>query len=603
MADLGGLRGDLSCPVCLDLFRDPVMVSGCGHNLCRACVSRCWGQLERSLRCPLCRELLPLHRLLQPNPLLGSLAGRLRSAHRGPTLPLAAAAAARQYTGDFKRGELLLFSPACSSAANNTLNVRNQQRFAKDMRARRGVESWQRFVQLFTKMTTSVFQGKMVVDQSGLKLEIEASTIKEKQREELLKQAEVEGQQLTQQWKELRGFLEEQERHLWSHLEELKRDIAQGAPKTLSEDPLQQEPYREPGQVSPILAPSLCISAGFVTSREMDVGFWDHLSSSSPFSMEDGMLKTDLAVAELKQRLSNFSRKRAVLQEALLRFKETLCVEVDGDIAGYRTTPSFQSVPIHPPQEDRSEKSAAGVIQELTACKRAAAHSEELPVDSPLTTAAIARTIKEEEEEEAGIPAAGEIKEENPQQNGHEPAELPATRLPRSECGAPQSFERVGAGQAAFATGRWQGTNLATGAGQPAWPKGSRAKAATQKRKEKCFPCPECGKTFRQFGVLITHHRLHTGEKPYSCTYCAKRFSDYSNLIAHQRTHTGEKPYRCTDCGKSFTRSTTLTIHQRGHTREKPYPCPQCGKRFSRSSNLTIHQRTHAGAMGKKSRT
>uniref|UniRef100_A0A670IR72 C2H2-type domain-containing protein n=2 Tax=Podarcis muralis TaxID=64176 RepID=A0A670IR72_PODMU len=322
--------------------------------------------------------------------------------------------------------------------------------------------------------------------------------------------------------------------------------------------------------------------------------------------MEDGTLKTDLAVEELKQRLSNFSRKRAILQEALLRFKETLCVEVDGDI-GYRTTPSLQSVPIHPPQENRSKTSAADVIQELTACKRTAVHSEELPVDSPLTTAAIARTIKEEEEE-AGIPAAGVtlsggIKEENPQQNGHEPVELPATRPPRSECSAPKSRERVGAGQAAFATGRRQGTNPATGAGQPAWPKGGLAKAAAQKRKEKCFPCPECGKTFRQFGVLITHHRLHTGEKPYSCTYCAKRFSDYSNLIAHQRTHTGEKPYRCADCGKSFTRSTTLTIHQRGHTREKPYPCPQCGKRFSRSSNLTIHQRTHAGAMGKNSRT
>nr|XP_028575805.1 zinc finger protein 8-like isoform X4 [Podarcis muralis] len=484
MADLGGLRGALSCPVCLDLFRDPVMVSGCGHHLCRACVSRCWGQLERSLRCPLCRQLLPLHRLLQPSPLLGSLAERLRSPRRGPPLP---PPEGERPPASVDGGSSSSIAPGSASIVGTAAGV-------------------------FGGMS-----GKLVVDQSGLKLEREASTTEEKQREELL-----------------------------------------GVGRTRS-------------------------------------------------SMEDGTLKTDLAVEELKQRLSNFSRKRAILQEALLRFKETLCVEVDGDIAGYRTTPSLQSVPIHPPQENRSKTSAADVIQELTACKRTAVHSEELPVDSPLTTAAIARTIKEEEEE-AGIPAAGVtlsggIKEENPQQNGHEPVELPATRPPRSECSAPKSRERVGAGQAAFATGRRQGTNPATGAGQPAWPKGGLAKAAAQKRKEKCFPCPECGKTFRQFGVLITHHRLHTGEKPYSCTYCAKRFSDYSNLIAHQRTHTGEKPYRCADCGKSFTRSTTLTIHQRGHTREKPYPCPQCGKRFSRSSNLTIHQRTHAGAMGKNSRT
>ncbi|XP_053234908.1 zinc finger and SCAN domain-containing protein 5B-like isoform X1 [Podarcis raffonei] len=549
MADLGGLRGALSCPVCLDLFRDPVMVSGCGHNLCRACVSRCWGQLESSLRCPLCRQLLPLHRLLQPSPLLGSLAERLRRPRRGPPLP---PLEGERPPASVDGGSSSSIAPGSASIVGTAAGV-------------------------FGGMS-----GKLVVDQSGLKLEREASIIEEKQREELLKQAEVEGLQLAQQWKELRGFLEEQERHLRNHWEELKRDIAQGAPQTLSEDPLQQEPYRERGQVSP----------GVGRTRS---------------SMEDGMLKADLAVAELKQRLSNFSRKRAILQEALLQFKETLCVEADGDIAGYRTTPSLQSVPIHSPQENRSKISAADVIQELTACKRTAVHSEELPVDSPLTTAAIARTIKEEEEE-TGIPSAGVtllggIKEENLQQNGHEPVELPATRPLRSECSAPQTREWVGTGQAAFATGRRQGTNPATGAGQPAWSKGGRAKAAAQKRKEKCFPCPECGKTFRQFGVLITHHRLHTGEKPYSCTYCAKRFSDYSNLIAHQRTHTGEKPYRCTDCGKSFTRSTTLTIHQRGHTREKPYPCPQCEKRFSRSSNLTIHQRTHAGAMGKKSRT
>lgn len=47
---------DLTCPVCCDIFTDPVLLS-CSHSFCRSCLKRCW---ETGLReCPVCRKRVP----------------------------------------------------------------------------------------------------------------------------------------------------------------------------------------------------------------------------------------------------------------------------------------------------------------------------------------------------------------------------------------------------------------------------------------------------------------------------------------------------------------------------------------------------------------
>uniref|UniRef100_A0A096MBN0 E3 ubiquitin/ISG15 ligase TRIM25-like n=1 Tax=Poecilia formosa TaxID=48698 RepID=A0A096MBN0_POEFO len=50
------LQDELTCPVCLDVYRDPRLLP-CGHNFCKICLDRLRRQAERGhVRCPECRE-------------------------------------------------------------------------------------------------------------------------------------------------------------------------------------------------------------------------------------------------------------------------------------------------------------------------------------------------------------------------------------------------------------------------------------------------------------------------------------------------------------------------------------------------------------------
>lgn len=47
------LEEDLTCPVCCDIFRDPVLLP-CSHSFCRVCLKQCWDARGRG--CPMCRK-------------------------------------------------------------------------------------------------------------------------------------------------------------------------------------------------------------------------------------------------------------------------------------------------------------------------------------------------------------------------------------------------------------------------------------------------------------------------------------------------------------------------------------------------------------------
>lgn len=81
------------------------------------------------------------------------------------------------------------------------------------------------------------------------------------------------------------------------------------------------------------------------------------------------------------------------------------------------------------------------------------------------------------------------------------------------------------------------------------------------------FKCSYCSYSTPHKTNLITHERMHTGEKPYHCHLCPKSFAQRSNLKAHIRTHTGEKPYMCRFCPQAFNHSQHLKGHELKHSK------------------------------------
>ncbi|XP_069506494.1 uncharacterized protein [Ambystoma mexicanum] len=54
-AAVADLQSEVSCPVCLEYFTDPVTIE-CGHSYCRACITLSWDRGGGALACPQCRK-------------------------------------------------------------------------------------------------------------------------------------------------------------------------------------------------------------------------------------------------------------------------------------------------------------------------------------------------------------------------------------------------------------------------------------------------------------------------------------------------------------------------------------------------------------------
>ena len=86
MASKSFSEEDLSCPVCCEIFKDPVIM-GCSHSVCKDCLQKFW-ETKGSRECPVCRRRsskeTPPRNLALKNLCEGFLQERHQRASAGP---------------------------------------------------------------------------------------------------------------------------------------------------------------------------------------------------------------------------------------------------------------------------------------------------------------------------------------------------------------------------------------------------------------------------------------------------------------------------------------------------------------------------------------
>lgn len=116
------------------------------------------------------------------------------------------------------------------------------------------------------------------------------------------------------------------------------------------------------------------------------------------------------------------------------------------------------------------------------------------------------------------------------------------------------------------------------------------------------YLCTQCG-FFAEKPIQLRRHMMRKDHmrsdtvRPHECEICKMRFVVRADLRIHLTSHFDIRDYPCPICGKAFKNKKNLGQHTMTHG-EKKHKCQMCDYKCFSPGNLKIHMKVHTGRGG-----
>ncbi|CAI5768149.1 E3 ubiquitin-protein ligase TRIM7-like [Podarcis lilfordi] len=202
---------EATCPICLEYFRDPVIIHECGHNFCRSCLIQCWEKSEGEASCPQCRETVEQSSIRRNQQLANVVEIAKKFSHLGGREE----GEGKGRVCEKHQEPLKLF---CKEDQSPICVVCDRSKEHKGHEVVPLEEASQEYKDQISSCLDNVKKEREKI------LKFKADT--EKESQDLLKQTGAEREKMVAEFRRLRQFLEEEEKRILAQMAEVEKEIA-----------------------------------------------------------------------------------------------------------------------------------------------------------------------------------------------------------------------------------------------------------------------------------------------------------------------------------------------------------------------------------------